>query len=220
MPTRKTFKRKTRRGQPDRWTKYMSNTGKALALANTALHGVRQLKGIINSEKKYHTVSISGAMSSSGSVQALTAISQGDTNSTREGNSLLLKSLYLRMCITQHSSAVSTFYRLLLIKDLQQVSDTSPGVTDIISSATIGSGLNKSNAGRFQVLHEFVFSTDNSKTTTRFIKKYIPQNFHIRYNGTTSTDIQKNGLYLVYLSDQGTNTPNLNATIVSSFYDN
>ena len=45
---------------------------------------------------------------------------------------------------------------------------------------------------------------------------YLP----VRYNGTTSDDIQKNGLYIVYASSDNTNSPNLTIDIRTSYNDN
>lgn len=189
-------------------------------VAYRAFKGVNYLKGIINSEKHHHTLNSSVTPSTSGSVISLHEIAQGDTDSTRTGNSILAKSLAFRFLINMNPSATQTYVRILLIQDKQQIADTGPSITDVLHSASVQSLLLIQHIGRFQVLHDQVVDLDNSLRTTKMTKLYKKLHTHIRYNGSAASDIQKNGYYLMVLSNEATNTPTVFYNTRLSFYDN
>lgn len=190
-------------------------------LAIQAYKGVRYLKGLVNSEMLHNQVSGSVSVNNStGQVISLTSIGQNDTDAGRTGNSILARNLFIRLGITQNSSATSTFYRIMLVLDTQQVADTAPTIAQILQSASTLSPLNDDNTGRFKIMQNWFFTTDNTKNTTRVIEKYYKIYKHVRFNGTTSSDIQKNGMYLVMLSDQSTNTPSIAYNVKLGYHDN
>ena len=60
-------------------------------------------------------------------------------------------------------------------------------------------------------------------TTDRLIKINKVMRSHVRYNGTSSTDIQKNGLYLIISSDQSdasTTEPLVDYVVRVNYHDN
>jgi hypothetical protein len=119
--------------------------------AMLAYNGVKYLKGLVNSELNSVDSSDSPTgPSTSESVTHLTAIAQGDAQSQRTGNSILVKSVYIRGIWEIHASASSTFLRFLLVKDNQQVSNTSPTADDILQNVQIESPYDRTtNQGRF-----------------------------------------------------------------------
>lgn len=207
-------RRRGRFGVP--WWKRKYSVGD---LAHTAWRGVRYLKGLVNSETFKFDTSTTVNPSSTGAVVHLTAIAQGDGDSDRNGNSVFSRSLYIRGIMTKNASATTTFLRVLIVRDNQQVGDGTPGVTDILESAANTAPLNSNTVGRFTVLWDRIFALDSDKLTDQFVR-FIPMRYHIRYNGSAGTDIQKGGLYLVHLSDQATNTPSLNFHARVGYHDN
>lgn len=193
---------------------------KAMDYARAAYTGVKYLKGLVNSEMLHHPLTGTATPSSSGTVLHLTNIVQGDSDNNRTGNSIFLKSIFIRMVATLHASASSTFVRVILFKDTQQVGDTSPAVTDVLETASYLSPLSSSSGGRFSVLKDVLFNINDVSRDVHILKWYVKQQLHVRYNGTASTDIQKNGLYVLFISSEATNSPSLPYNIRLSYHDN
>ena len=182
----------------------------ALQIAGKALSGVKYLKGLVNSEMLHVNQVNAAGIDYNGTIYHLTNIGQDDTASGRTGNSLLLKSVFLRVKFEKDASATSSScIKMMIIQDKQQVSDTTPAISDILeSSGNIYSPLSPlkiGSSGRYKILYSKQFTLDvTGGWTSKVIEKYIPMYLHVRYNGTAGTDIQKNGIYVIFISDKVT----------------
>jgi hypothetical protein len=214
-PRRKTY------GRKKSWYNKKYST---LQLARKAFAGVKYIRGLVNSEMFHVDTDISLTPTGSGSIINLTSLSQGDTSALRTGNSIYIRNLVFRGRAAINSSVTgNTRIRWMLIQDKQQVSDTTPSVSDIMSTTGPESLLNLSNSGRFSILKssEFVLYPSGTNTqSVRLIDYYRKMSLHVRYNGTASTDIQRNGLYLVFISSETTNTPTISGTVRIGYRDN
>ena len=215
---RKTYSRRPRR--TTRRLSYTRGARNAYALAKQAAKDIWYLKGLVNSEMLHNSGIGSVNTSSTGTMTLLNGIAQGDTDTERTGKSILMRNVHIRLVFTQNSAATATTYRVMVVKDLQQISDTTPAITDVLESANPLSPLKQSNAGRFKVLKSWLFTTDDDKAQTKIIQYYNDFRFHTRYNGTTATDIQKNGLYLLTICDQATNQPSMAYSWKVGYHDN
>lgn len=193
---------------------------KVADMAYSAFRGVRYLKGLVNAELHSADFSATGtAIPSSGSIVPFTAIAQGDNYNNRQGNSILAKYLFGRMEFVKNGSSNYTFIRVIFFRDTQQIGDTDPAVTDVLSSANTLSPLNQFQKGRFTIMKDMRVRLDTNKITSSYkIKIKLP--FHIRYNGTTGGDLQKNGVYMLVIGSEPTNTPLYSYNFRISFYDN
>lgn len=195
-----------------------------LQVAQQALAGVKKLKGIINSEK--HQADLSPAYSAqiTNSVSAvatnLTNISIGDTNSTRTGLSILAKSVHVKGYVQFATVTTGTRVTMMLIRDEQQISDTSPIWSDM-HTGDINSFLNPSSAGRFTILKKQTLEQDAGIQEVH-IDMFVPLDHHVRYNASLGTDIQKGGVYLMMISNKagGTSAPTAALNSRLTFYDN
>lgn len=220
---RKRFYKKRRRKSYRPWYQRKYSTAQ---LASIAFQKVKYLAGMINSEKHVHDVQINNA-TTSGSVLALSNVAQGDTDSTRTGNSFLAKSIYAQLQLVGNVNQIVTQVRLMIVRDNQQVGDSAPTVANILDASAISylqAPLSSEEKGRFTVLHDSLnvlsqkFTTDTPLKTKKI---WCPMNKHIRFNGTGASDIQKNGLYLVIIHDAtSTNYPTIYGNSRLSFYDN
>jgi len=191
-----------------------------ISLAKKALQGVWYLKGLVNSEMLHNQGLGSTTTNNAGTMTLLNGMAQNDTSSGRTGNSILMRNVHLRLGFEQHASATVTTYRVILLWDTQQTADTSPAVTDVLESASPYSPLATANVGRFKVIKNWFFTTDDTKAQTKLIECYKQFRVHTRYNGTANTDIQKMGLYLLTLSDQATNVPTFRYSWKVGYHDN
>jgi len=215
MPPRSKFRRSSRRKTPWYRKKY-----DAMSLAAKAAKGVWYLKGLVNSEMLHNQGLGNSTISSSGNMLLLNGMAQGDTSSGRTGNSILMRNVHLRLGFTQNAVATSTYYRVMLVLDTQQISDTTPAVTDVLETASPWSPLATASSGRFKIWKSWLFSTDDDKAQTKILQLYKSFRLHTRYNGSAGTDIQKNGLYLLTISDQATNVPALFYSWKVGYHDN
>lgn len=200
----------------------------ALDLAKKALTATQYIKGMINCEKKYHLAYTNIAPNTGGSLACLSQIAQGDTASTRDGNSILARSILLNIDVAKNTNATDTKCRIILFQDVGYSVDaaTLQG-SDILDSSLMGTSYapmapvaQKTN-GRFKVLRNWSF-TLNSTLLNKRIHEYVKIYTHIKYDGTdaTTTSMNKNQFYLLFVSDQDTYMPGVELVTKLGFYDN
>lgn len=214
-------KRKTYgRRRPTGRLSYTKGARSALALAKQAAQDIWYLKGLVNSEMLHSQSLGSTTAPSTGVMTLLNGFTQNDTASGRTGNSVLMRNVHLRLGFIQNAAATTTTYRVMLFWDTQQVGDTNPAVTDLLETTSPYSPLATANVGRFKVIKSWFFTTDDTKSQTRLLECYKDFRVHTRFNGTANTDIQKNGLYLMAISDQAVNTPTYSYSWKVGYHDN
>lgn len=161
-----------------------------------------------NVEKKYLTVNVNGTEINSDAILSndMTSIAQGDTNTSRTGVKVTAKSLYIRGTLVQ--TGQDSVCRMVVVCDRQQEGDTAPTLGQVLGDGTIGPVYGATNllySGRFQILMDKVYSLDASDKPNINLKYYLKLNkgkgINVRYNGSGSTDIQKNGIYVFFVSN-------------------
>jgi len=203
--------------------KWYNKKYSAKDLAIKALKKSAYLASQINSEVFKHDTSTTQAVGSSGIIYPMTQIAIGDSASTRTGNSLLAKYISIHLDITHNAAATATLHRVILFIDTQQVADTTPSVTDILANPSVRDFYNLATVGRFKILQDMRFITNNVVSPTKSINlsKTFNKGFHhVRYNGSAATDLQKGGIYLLCLSTEATNTPTYNFLTRFAYHDN
>lgn len=122
------------------------------------------------------------------------------------------------------SVTVNTRILIILVKDLQQIADTTPSVTDIFTSndpeAIIRTGQTTNTAGRFKILYRKEFNLVPGQRPTINFEKYWKLYDHVKYNGTGVLDVHKNGYYLVFLTSEVANFPTISINSRVGYYDN
>lgn len=224
MPYRRSYRRSYARRpyrrpyrQAPRASKFVQYASTAVAAYNMA----KKLKGVINSELKHHDATSSTAISSTGLVVHLSDIAQGDSESTRDGRSILPKSIYLQGHYVMNATASRTSIRTVLILD-RRPDAGAPTWTDVYESADVNSLRNiSSDQGRFRVLYERTDTlTDGGKEISLW-KKFVPiSRVHCKFDGTAATDTSQNAFYLLQVSSEATNTPSQSLQSRLRFYDN
>lgn len=220
MAFKKSYRKKTFKKKAPWYEKKYS----AYQLAKKAYSATRYIKGLVNSEM-FHADSnfSSAAITATGSNTHLTPLAQGDTSALRTGNSILLRSLTYRYRLEVNSAVTSnTAITIIIFFDTQQISDTSPTVSDVLASASPESLLNLNSAGRFKILSRktIILTPASGGRPAVEIKNSMNLYKHVRYNGTAGSDVQKNGLYVLFISSEITNTPTVSGTFRIGYHDN
>lgn len=204
----KSYKKNYRR---KRYTKKTSSVAyKALSLARTMR---RQI------EYKYHGNQPSRVLQTIGSVDDLTQIGEGDSSLQRTGLKVSPTSLLLKIRIRHGDNGATppvldprgVLSRIIIVRDLQQESDTAPTVTDLLGGTSlVMSPYNRLYRNRFEVLMDKTYKTcPNASNTVIYDTQYLKLSSKrpIYYNGGAATDIQKNGLYMFQICDDAVYSP-------------
>lgn len=218
MP-RKYSRRSTRR----RRTPWYRKKYNAMQLAMKAVRGVNRIRGLVNSERMYADNSLN--FSAKTNVTNLQQLIIGDLSGQRTGNSILARSLYIRGYININPAVtLSTRVSVVLVQDKQQVSDTYPAITDVFTStdpeAQIKVGASNNVGGRFKIMWRKNYTLIPGQRPTINIDKYFKLYTHIKYNGASIADLQKNGLYLMVLTSESTNFVVMNGNARLGYHDN
>jgi len=133
------------------------------------------------------------------------AIAQADTTSGRDGDVITVKEVHARISFACLAGS-NCRYRVLIIRDKQQVPDTTPSISDVLSASTTGALPVYNTRNRYQLCYDKVYSLNanflnQDMAMTVDVKKSFPRGLKVQYNGTATTDIQKNGLYLFIIAD-------------------
>lgn len=194
-------------------------------IANLAWKGVKGIRALINAEKHFTDTTYATVLSTNaagGTLINLNAIAQNDLNSGRTGNSVLVNSVYGRMKFTTHASSPNQVIRYMLIHDKQQVPDTAIVAGDVLENLTYSdvSPLNRNSLGRYKILFDrrVQLSANKPQAIVKWFKHF--KRHHIRFNGTGTPDYQRDGLFLLILTEETTNMPSLQAFSTTAFYDN
>lgn len=215
---RRTYRRRPRYNNYKRLKKGYQSGG-LWGLAKKAASGV--VKYYLNPEYKFLDNSGSITPTSSGQIiSGNSLIGQGDTNSTRDGNSIKITSWLHRHSLEKHASATATRVRLIWFYDISSAGAV-PAVLDVLETASTLSPMNKLNGARFKIVKDshFTLSTDKPLIQTQFYKK---MQHHIKYLDTTAntTSLGQGPLYVLAISSEATNTPTLNYSSRMRFLDN
>lgn len=204
MPPKKKYAGRKKRGT--RSVSFWNRKYSVRDVAEAAYKGVKYIKGLVNSELyKLDIVGATSTFYSDGSaVTHMTPVAQGDGPAARTGNSILAKYLTIHGVATRTTSGDAVQQcRIVIVMDRQNIADeTNPGYSTVFTSASPNALINVDTAGRFTILYDNVFTLDTVKQLSKSFKINIPLNKHIRYNGTASTDIQKNSIWLMTISTQ------------------
>lgn len=211
-------------------SKFLSAGEQALILARSAVKSISYIRGLVNSEMfKYDKKPNVFTTGIAGYGDTFVDIAQGDTDTLRTGNSLLVKAVRLDALIRMNGTTPNTmtYLRILIVKDSQEVSDLAqPNIADVLESTSdssiIRSPLNSDTVGRFSILSNKVFAIDTYHPQ-KSIKMYVPMQHHVRYNGTASTDIQKGNIFFYVLCDGvsvGLNNPTCDLSTRTYYHDN
>lgn len=221
-------RRYRKRGYRRRRVAWYNRKYSVAQLASKALKGVRYLKGLVNSEKFKHDLIGSGTHINTGTMTHLTGIAIGDGDGQRTGNSIFVRNVSIRGALIRPGppafTAMDVRVRMMLLIDKQQVGDTAPTPADVLASTgtsnSVYSHLNPATVGRFTILRSRLYALTEDNPTIP-INWNVNLRHHVRYNGSTGTDIQRGGIYLLIITTAPSgNGAAFDRAIRVSYHDN
>ncbi len=196
--------------------------------ANKAYRMAKRALSLVNPEFKFlDTLGTQTVIpEAAGTIVPLTNVAQGDTSSTRTGDSIKLTSLTMKANISMSTSSVQTHCVIFLVEDKQTNSalyTTSQLLTDVTQHDSIVSSLNLDNKYRFRVIKRWNFTLEDNGKQSKYIKFYhrFHEKYHLRYDGNAGTiaDLSSKSLSLLFIGNEGTNRPNITFNIRIRYLD-
>lgn len=219
--------------------KYSKSKSRALARPKSGLErvaqsvgnlwkGYKRIKSLINVEWKKHDAAATGvSITENPLIIPLTLIAEGDDYDSRDGKSILAKSLTMNCVITHNASGNDEqVIRFVVIRD-NDSREAAPTAADIVqswNSLYIVDG--SKHMKRFQIIADDEFrvgATASPYASIYHYKKYFKLNHHITFDDTTAAQdaAQLGHLYLIHCGSQAsTDYPQLDYTIRTRFIDN
>jgi len=197
----------------------------AWAVAKQALQGVYYLKGLVNAEKKF--LDLSGTSQScdyNGSIHHLTAIASSATEGGRDGNSIYVRSVNLKLSLYLNGQTNNNV-RVILFIDKDPTVATAPTGSLLLEgaggyTATVSPLKFPESRYRFKILSDKTHVIDSNNTKTN-ISIYKTLRHHVRYTGINSNDYGKGQIYVAVFSDSvTTNLPGYYYYNRITYYDN
>lgn len=185
---------------------------------------VLYIKSQFNAEDKWIDIANGGTnILNSQTLVLLNGMATGNTSVTRVGQSIKAVDLQFNLSITVNSSATASFLRCIILRD-EQPNGAAPSAANILNVG--GNFLSPRNVGynnRFHVFYDELFAVCLNGPQNKVISFIKPFGFHTNYNTGSAgdiTDITKNSLYLVLLSNESTNGVVVSYYSRFSFLDN
>lgn len=202
--------------------------GKYFSTAQRALGLAMSVRKLLNVEKKHIEYYSNATQNNVPTIHFLSGTAQGDTESSRQGNSLLAKLVSAKVHML-HGTGGDNVQVIRLILFIDKVSDgVVPTVAELLDNTVAGGDIaryNTNNAGS-----RFIILSDTTHTVTSSAEKSFAQlsvtkslSHHLKYTGTTAaqSDASSGHLYLFAVSsDGGPYPPDLKIDTVVRFIDN
>lgn len=163
---------------------------------------------------------------SSSDMYALSAVPQGDTDITRDGLKIKMRSIQVKGQIYQNSAIQSSTVRCLIFYDKNYENGVPPTCADLLEAGVFGTNeapyamRNRKTRERFRVIYDKLFTLNNTGANT------LPFNIYRRlsnigsYSSTGAADYGKNMLWMCWISGQSvTQKPNVQVVTRLSFTD-
>ncbi len=214
--SRRSTKKHLRRMKPRKPLRYevadMAYKGYKLATA---------IASTINTEYKFFDIENNANPTTTGSLQYLNLVDQGDTSITRDGATARMKSLAMKWRAVQHASATNTFLRVLLFIETQP-SGVTAGIADILQSVSTLSPREMLTRGNFIILKDWHVSLDSTADTSAYKEFYREIDLKTLWDGTGAgiADLERGAIGVVFLSNEATNAPGVDFFSRVRFVDN
>ncbi len=183
---------------------------------------VGYVMSLLNVEDKYIDSGATTTLSAAWQLFLLNGCQLGTSSTTRIGQSVKLNSLCLKGFLTINAASTNVQSSRVVIFVDKQSNAAAPTATDIYP-ATVASQRVVSYLDRFTVLMDDWIILDPNAPSGELVIRSLPLGLHVSYNTSSAgdiTDITKCSLYMMLLSDAGSNFPTFVWTNRVGFVDN
>jgi hypothetical protein len=224
MPNQKKNAPKAKRRPPAvSFSRDLEAGGRLVSRALAVFKGATSL--LLNAEFKHIDTTVAAAVSTTPALSVLCAVGQGDTNITRDGNSLKCVGFEFRYLWGMNASATASLARVVVLLDTRNVG-AAPTATDVYASSVLALPNIDAQPNRFVTLFDKVTSLvlvgDSRQSVTGIVSLDILKGVHFTFNGNAATvaDLRGAALFLYVLSNEATNTPSIDFQSRLLFVDN
>jgi hypothetical protein len=192
--------------------------GDAWSLAKRTAYGLNEIRKLINIETKFcDTILTSTPQGTTGNAYCISELAQGLTSTNRVGDSVRIQHLEIRGRVVVNAAATTSLVRVLVVRDLDGYG-TAPTPADVLATTgAVSAPLSPENfqkRERFSILYDEVFALQSVLSSgTASIPFYFAtaHQGHVLYLGQTGVAASdgKGSVYVMCVSDEGTNTPSL-----------
>lgn len=206
---------------------------KTAQIARGAYKMARKIARVVNSEKKYHDVTLAIAPDTTASVTCLTSMAQGDTELLRHGNSIKMEQLYVKGNIVMDTAVPNEIVRILIVRDNDNNQGTAPTISEVLESSGVLYLANKDHSKRFKILMDRKYYCDTSRpakpiTFFKQFKMYKDKagnptlGQHCTFTAGTANDTGKGHVYFIVVGNTATasTSSQINCQSRFRFYDN
>ncbi len=182
---------------------------------------VRKLEKRAEVKKDDRALNSFGLVLNTGQVQNWCDIAQGDDRDERDGNKITPFRLTIRFNWLGQAASTAEVYRLIVFQDRQQVVATTPTVAQVLQSSGALSLYNEDFLKRWKILYDNMWTGANDANIRLSfiglitIRGLLP----IIYATGTGTDVTKNGLYVLAITNVASNAPTLVYSSRLFYYD-
>lgn len=171
----------------------------------------------MRTELKYIDVAITDTPSTTGTVIPLSGIAQGDGSQNRDGLQVFPTSIEMRLNLALGLLATASVVRIVIYQYLSRVSTSVQDYFDATPTVQDFKAINQQYESR--TIYDRTYSLNSTGIPEKnfYIKRKLKG--IIAYDGATGTDIAKNGLYMILLSDEAVNQPTVLGTARMFFKD-
>lgn len=184
-------------------------------MAKRTAHGLNEIRKLVNVEEKIILQSSGGTpvvFDLNGVILPLTYVSQGTDYTNRIGDSIKLQKIEFKAALVKSNSSITTTCRCIIFRDLDNYG-TTPSVTDVLqSTGAVDAPLSAYkflNRKRFSILYDELLELCANGDQGQVIAVDIPHSGHVLYLGSAANAASqgKGGIYVLFISNEGTNYP-------------
>lgn len=184
----------------------------------------RAVKAVLPELKQVNVTTNQTNITASGTIQHLSVVQAGTGDGQRIGEDIRVKKISIKGLLgsVAAASAVPTAYRFVLFVDKQQVADTTPTISDLFTSTDPTQAFPNTQSGeRFRYLYVSPVITNNMVIYGVWgsLDYTWSGDLKVSYNGTATSDIQKNGIYLLIQTNDPANVVDFSGAAEVYFTD-
>lgn len=223
---KKKFYRKKKKYNKKRAVLPYGKIGKYAGYALSAYRMAKYLKSVINVEYKYKdTVAGVTNITQTPAITLLSLINQGDTSTSRDGDSVKLVKMDLTVTLDKNvGSTAVNHIKVALIKK-NPTNGVAPTNTDIYDTSTGSMALVRRNLAytdSIKVVRNWDVALVQGEKESKTIKLSLNMNDHVKFKGTAQTvaDIMTSSYWLYVVTDQSATFPTYTFSCRLRFIDN